>query len=101
MIDIEVLVTLEPGVYSALVDAQGGTPGIALVEAYDTDETPAGSLTPRLINVSTRSYAGADEQKLFGGFVVDGPGPKQVLIRAIGPGLTALGVTGTPSFAIA
>lgn len=92
--DAALLVTLAPGVYSAQVDAQGGTPGIALVEVYDTDQTHAGSLAHRLINVSTRSYVGTGEEKLFGGFVVDGPGPKQVLIRAIGPGLAKLGVNG-------
>ena len=44
------------------------------------------------MNVSTRSYAGVGEEMLFSGFVVDGPAPKQVLIRAIGPGLVSRGV---------
>ena len=44
------------------------------------------------MNVSTRSYAGVGEEMLFSGFVVSGPAPKQVLIRAIGPGLVSRGV---------
>lgn len=90
--DAALLITLTPGVYTALVDAQGGTPGIALLEVYDADETRSLAQTRRLVNVSTRSYAGVGEEMLFSGFVVSGPAPKQVLIRAIGPGLVSRGV---------
>jgi hypothetical protein len=90
--DSVLLVTLAPGVYTAQVDAQGGAPGITLLEVYDADDTRAESQTRRLVNVSTRSYAGAGEEMLFSGFVIYGPAPKQVLIRAVGPGLTPLGV---------
>ena len=34
---------------------------------------------------------------LFSGFVINGPAPKQILIRAIGPGLTSLGVNNVNS----
>ncbi len=91
--DAAMLVTLVPGVYSAIVDAQGGQPGIALVEAYDADDSVAQGLTRPLVNVSTRSYSGTGDQVLIAGFVIDGPVPKQVLIRAVGPGLLQYGIT--------
>src|SRR5258708_35909607 len=49
----------------------------------------------RLVNLSTRTQAGTGTGALIVGFVV-GPGQsKQVLIRAVGPGLGAFGVAGT------
>jgi hypothetical protein len=90
--DAVLLITLSPGVYTAHVDSQGGAPGIAVLEVYDADPTRELSQQRRLINVSTRSYAGAGEEMLFSGFVINGPAPKQILIRAIGPGLTSFGV---------
>jgi hypothetical protein len=64
--------------------------GIALAEVYDED---AGGGTVRLINVSTRGFVGAGDQALVPGFVIGGNAPKEVLIRAVGPGLTQFGVT--------
>ena len=95
--DAAMLVSLAPGVYSAMADAQGGQPGIALIETYDADEDRPQALARKLVNLSTRSFAGKDEQKLITGFVIDGPAPKQVLIRAVGPGLGTFGVTGVNS----
>ncbi|MBI5693301.1 MAG: esterase-like activity of phytase family protein [Verrucomicrobia bacterium] len=65
--------------------------GIALAEVYDT-ESPS---TPvRLANVSTLGFAGIGAEGLTPGFVIDGTAPKLVLIRVVGPGLAAFGVTG-------
>ena len=48
----------------------------------------------RLLNLSTRATVNA-ANPLLDGFVVAGPGPKTVLLRAVGPGLTtAAGITG-------
>ncbi len=47
-----------------------------------------------LKNLSTRGQVGAGGDILIAGFVVAGDVPKQVLIRAIGPSLSAFGVTG-------
>jgi hypothetical protein len=41
----------------------------------------------RLANISTLGFTGTDAQVLIAGFVISGSTPKQVLIRAIGPGL--------------
>ncbi len=57
--------------------------------------SPLSAQTARLINISTRGQVGTDANILVGGFVISGAGNKTVLIRAIGPGLGAFGVTGT------
>lgn len=57
--------------------------------------SPLAAQTARLANISTRGQVGTEANILIGGFVISGPGNKTVLIRAIGPGLGAFGVTGT------
>ena len=47
-----------------------------------------------LRNLSTRGQVGSGGNVLITGFIVGGTTPKQVLIRAIGPSLTPLGVSG-------
>ena len=54
----------------------------------------AQSGTPLLVNVSTRGTAGTGDAAMIAGFVIGGTGTKQVLIRAVGPGLSPFGVTG-------
>jgi len=51
---------------------------------------PAG----RLINVATRAHVGTGDEVLIGGFVVAGPRPRTLLVRAAGPALGLLGVSG-------
>ncbi len=41
----------------------------------------------RLLNVSTRAWVGAGDRRMIGGFVLAGTGPREVLIRAVGPAL--------------
>ncbi len=55
-------------------------------------QTAAGAGT--LVNVATRAFVGVRDQVLIGGFVVEGAGEKQVLIRASGPALANFGVSG-------
>ncbi len=50
------------------------------------------SRTDRLINLSSRARVGSGENVLITGFVLGGSTSKQVLVRAIGPGLSGLGV---------
>lgn len=75
---------------SFTVQAKGDGEGTVLVEAYDV----AGGKTPRLVNVSARIRVGTGDDILIAGFNLVGSGPKQVLLRAIGPGLRTFGVTG-------
>jgi Immunoglobulin domain len=75
---------------SYTMQARGTGAGVVLVEAYDT-----GALTPaRLVNVSARNRVGTGDDILIAGFTITGPGSLQVLIRAVGPGLTLFGVPG-------
>lgn len=72
--------------------AQGTGAGVVLVEAYDTGAPSAA----RLVNVSARNRVGTGDDILIAGFNISGTGgPKPLLIRAVGPGLAALGVPGT------
>jgi hypothetical protein len=47
---------------------------------------------PSLGNVSTRSFVQTGSNVMIGGFIVQGSGPKRVIIRAIGPELTQYGI---------
>jgi hypothetical protein len=87
------LPSLPLGSYSAQVSGPGG--GVVLAEIYDlTAGNTFKAATPRLVNVSARTVSGTGGDILIAGFVVAGPGSKNVLIRAIGPSLTQFGVTG-------
>jgi len=85
--DAALLATLPPGNYSAVVSGVGDTTGVALVEAYDADPDAATSRTRRLVNIATRGFVGEGEDALIAGLVVNGPGPRTFLIRAVGPTL--------------
>ena len=61
-----------------------------MVEAYELDAT-----STRLTNVSTRGRIGVNNDVMIGGFIISGPQSKQVIVRAIGPSLSAYGVAGT------
>ncbi len=87
--DAALLKTITGGVYTAHV-ASGGAAGVALVEAYDAD----GGGNSRLMALSTRTVAGAGDATLIAGFVLEGNGPKTVLIRGLGPELALRGVQG-------
>ena len=83
--------SLAPGGYTAQIAPRPGTaPGEALAEIYAAD-TGSG----RLANLSART-ALAPAARLIAGFAITGvPGSqKKVLIRAAGPALNPLGVTG-------
>jgi len=91
--DTALLVELEEGLYTAIIRSQNETSGIALVDAFEV----SGELS-KMINVSARAYVGVGDEVVIPGFVVDGDLPSQVLIRAIGPGLTERGVAGALQF---
>jgi hypothetical protein len=48
---------------------------------------------PNLVNISTRALIGTGEDVLIGGFIIQGPAPATVILRAIGYSLTAVGLT--------
>ncbi len=85
---------LAPGNYTVQVsDASGGN-GTVIAEIYDATQPGAfTATTPRLINVSVLKQINAGSP-VTAGFVIGGSTSLRVLIRAIGPGLTPLGVGG-------
>jgi hypothetical protein len=86
-LDAALLRSIDGG-HTAQVSGPAG--GSVLVEAYD-----AGSgLTPRLTNISARNRAGTGGDILIAGFTIAGDGPKNLLIRAVGPTLGGFGVGG-------
>jgi hypothetical protein len=93
--DSALLETLS-GAFTTQIAGQAGDTGVALAEVYDA--TPSGTYTlatPRIINISARVQVGTGGNILISGFVVGGSTSRTVLIRASGPALVPLGVTGT------
>ncbi|MBI5766902.1 MAG: immunoglobulin domain-containing protein [Verrucomicrobia bacterium] len=90
--DAVLLVTLEPGAYTAVVSGVGGAAGVALVEVYDVSEDAAPA--QKVVNIASRAFAGGGDQTLTAGFVISGVVPKRVLVRGVGPALAAFGVGG-------
>jgi hypothetical protein len=83
---------LPAGAYTmSIAPANASDSGVALGEIYDADPDPVNS-TVRLLNVSALNYSGTGGNGIEGGFVITGPSEKQVLIRAVGPGLSQFGV---------
>jgi hypothetical protein len=92
--DAAILTTLEPGSYTAHVsDLSGAGTGVALAEIYDASVNPAAEYQ-RLVSIASRGTVTVGDGALIGGFVVVGNAPKTLLIRGIGPTLTAFGVAG-------
>jgi hypothetical protein len=92
--DAAILTTLAPGAYTAHVSDLSGTgTGVALAEIYDASVNPAAE-DQRLVSIASRGTVTAGDGALIGGFVVTGNSPKTLLIRGVGPALTAFGVAG-------
>jgi hypothetical protein len=93
--DSALATSLGAGSYTAQVSGQSGDTGVALAEVYDV--TPAGTFTsasPHLTNLSARVQVGTGGNVLIAGFAIGGSSAVTVLIRASGPALVPLGVTG-------
>jgi hypothetical protein len=85
------VMTLDPGLYTAIVRGVNDTTGVGLVEAYDLDDGTPDSM---LANLSTRGSIGTGEDVLIGGVIVGGGGGglSTVVLRGIGPSLAAFGI---------
>jgi len=89
-----IVAALDPGAYTAIVAGKNGTTGIGVVEVYDLGTAsidPTGAA--RLANISTRAFVGTGNDVMIGGFIIHGPATS-VIVRAIGPSLSAQGVEG-------
>ncbi len=88
-----IVATLDPGAYTVILAGKNGGTGIGLVEAYDLDSAAASQLG----NISTRGLVETDNNVMIGGFIIvggTGANPRTIVVRGIGPSLTALGVAG-------
>jgi hypothetical protein len=84
-----ILATLSPGAYTAIVRGSGGGTGVALVEAYDL----SGTGNSQLGNISTRGFIAPGGGVMIAGFILGGgTGGSKVIVRAVGPSLTAAGI---------
>jgi hypothetical protein len=88
-----ILSSLPPGLYTAIVAGTNATTGVALVEAYDLDQT----VDSKLANISTRGLVQTLDNVMIGGFIAVGIDPLKVLVRAIGPSLPVDGKLANPN----
>lgn len=88
-----IIQTLNPGSYTVVLRAfENGDTGIGLIELYDLHTTGG-----RAGNISTRGPVLSGNQVLIGGFIVGGSQTKDVVVRAIGPSLSNVGISGALS----
>lgn len=91
--DVEsaVVLTLQPGAYTAVVRGFAGSVGVGLVEVFDLSQ-PSDS---RLANISTRGFVQTGDNVMIGGFLMGGKTGTggRVIVRALGPSLAASGVS--------
>ena len=84
-----VLLTLNPGPYTAIIRGKNNGVGIGLLEVYELSNTS----DPKLSNISARGFVQGNDNVLIGGFIVGGTQENvsqlQLVIRALGPSLTA------------
>ena len=81
--------TLSPGAYTGVVRGNGNTTGIGLVEVYDLSQ----AVLAKLGNISTRALVGTGNDIVIAGFILgNNSGMTRIVIRGIGPSLTAVGV---------
>jgi len=91
--------TLEPGTYTAVVTGKDTTQGIGLVEVYDLSPASNSSLA----NISTRGIVGTGSDPLIAGFIVGAVDSSTIVIRSLGPSLSAAGIDDPlkdPSFTV-
>ena len=84
--------TLNPGAYTAVVRGKNNTSGVALVEVYDLSQ----AVLAKLANISTRAFVSTGDNIVIAGFMLGNNPPQagddRIVVRGIGPSLTAVGV---------
>jgi hypothetical protein len=88
LLESAIIATLTPGNYTAIVRGANDGSGVGLVEVYDLTDPS----TTDLANISSRGRVETGDNVMIGGFIVQGAAAQRVIVRAIGPSLTALGV---------
>ena len=86
-----IVATLNPGAYTAILTGKNNGSGVGVVEVYDL----ASATNSKLANISTRGFVDTGNNVMIGGLIVSGGtggGSARVIVRAVGPSLTALGI---------
>src|SRR4029077_8176781 len=63
-----IVMTLNPGLYTAIVRGANGGTGVGLVEVYDGDQ----AVDSKLANISTRGFVQTGDNVMIGGLIVSG-----------------------------
>ena len=89
-----IVATLAPGAYTAILQGKNNGTGVGVVEVYDLDQ----AAPSKLANISTRAFVDTGNNVMIGGLIVSGGagggGTARVILRAIGPSLSASGIQG-------
>jgi uncharacterized repeat protein (TIGR03803 family) len=88
-----IVATLTPGAYTAILEGKNNGTGVGVVEVYDLDQ----AANSKLANISTRGFVDTGNNVMIGGLIVSGAaggGSASVIVRAIGPSLSASGIQG-------
>jgi hypothetical protein len=89
-LEAAIIETLDPGNYSVILRGMGVTTGVGLVEVYDLNQ----GVNSKLANLSTRAFVSTSDSIVIAGFVLGGSNSNdRIVVRAIGPSLTAFGVS--------
>ena len=82
--------TLNPGPYTAVIRGKNNSSGVALVEVYDLSE----AVPAKMANMSTRAFVSTGDNIVIAGFLLGNhSGDVRIVLRGIGPSLTASGVS--------
>jgi hypothetical protein len=88
-----IVMTLNPGTYTATLSGTNGGTGVGVVEVYDLAPTASSQLA----NISTRGFVDTDDNAMIAGLIA-GEGSSgaraQVLVRVLGPSLSSSGIQG-------
>jgi Beta-propeller repeat len=87
-----IVITLQPGAFTAVLRGKNNGVGIGVLEVYDLDAGAPAILS----NISGRGFVGTGDNVMIGGFIAGGEGTAdtRVVVRGLGPSLSAFGVTG-------
>jgi hypothetical protein len=81
--------TLNPGAYTAVARGENNTSGVGLIEVFDLSQ----AVLAKLANISTRAFVNTGNDIVIAGFILGGNnGNDRIVVRGIGPSLTAFGV---------
>ena len=88
-LEAAIVATLSPGSYTAILRGKDQGTGVGLVEIYDLNQ----EVDSKLANLSTRAFVSTGDHIVIAGFTLGSNGGNdRIVVRGIGPSLTAFGV---------